>query len=131
MKNIKQTYFIQSSISEVWQALVNPQYIKKWGGGPVKMDDQVGTKFSLWGGSIWGENIKVIPSKKLIQHWYSDSNSNKDWKDPSIVTFELHSEKGGVRLDLSQKNIPDIDIEDIAKGWQEYYLGPLKKSLEK
>ena len=44
MKTIKQTYLINSSLDEVWQALVNPKYINAWGGGPAKMDEKKGTK---------------------------------------------------------------------------------------
>lgn len=50
MKTIKQTYHIDSSLQEVWQALTNPKYINAWGGGPAKMDDKKGTK----------ENDKVL-----------------------------------------------------------------------
>ena len=46
MKIIKQTYLINSSIEDVWQALVDPKYINAWGGGPAKMADKVGTKFA-------------------------------------------------------------------------------------
>jgi len=38
VKIIKQTYLVNSSLEEVWQALVNPKYINAWGGGPAKMD---------------------------------------------------------------------------------------------
>ncbi len=52
MKTIKQTYFVNSSLDEVWQALVNPKYIDAWGGDPAKMDEKIGTKFKFWGGDI-------------------------------------------------------------------------------
>ena len=130
MKTIKQTYFIKSSVSNVWQALTDPKQIDGWGGGPAKMDDKTGTKFSLWGGSIWGVNTKVLPEKKLVQDWYSDMN-NKKWESPSIVTFKLKEEKGGVNLTLLHENVPDADAKDIDLGWKNYYLGPLKDYLEK
>ena len=77
-KIIKQTYHIHAPISEVWKALVNPKYIDGWGGGPAKMNNKKGTKFSLWGGSIWGTNTEVVSEKKLIQDWYSDSE-DRNW----------------------------------------------------
>ena len=89
---IKQTYRIQAPIAEVWKAYVDPKYIDRWGGGSAKMDDRVGTKFSLWGGSIWGTNTKVIKEKKLVQEWYSESEHGK-WGQPSLVTFTLHKKK--------------------------------------
>src|SRR3990167_9689393 len=95
---IKQTYHVNAPISKVWQALVNPRDIDGWGGGPAKMNEKIGTKFSLWGGSIWGTNTEVVIEKKLVQDWYSDSGNGK-WEKASTVTFELHEEKGGVRID--------------------------------
>ena len=130
MKTIKQTYFIKSVLSKVWAALVDPKQIDEWGGGPAKMDDKVNTKFSLWGGSIWGTNTNIELQKKLVQDWYSDSN-NRKWESPSIVTFELKEEKDGVNLTLLHENIPDADAKDIEEGWKSYYLGPLKDYLEK
>ncbi len=129
MKTIKQTYYIHAPLSEVWQALVNPKYIEGWGGGSVKMNAKVGTKFSLWGGSIWGINQEVVPEKKLVQDWYSDSD-NKKWEKPSVATFILIPEKDGVKIDLVHTDVPDDDAKDISDGWKEYYLGPLKEYVE-
>lgn len=125
MKTIKQTYFINSSLDEVWQALVNPKYINAWGGGPAKMNDKVGTKFELWGEDIHGKNVEVFPRKKLIQEWFSG-----DWKTPSIVTFTLIQEKDNVRINLLHTDVPDNEAKDISDGWKDYYLGPLKEYLE-
>ena len=125
MKTIVQDYHVNVPIEKVWEALVNPQDINNWGGGPAKMDDKEGTKFSLWGGDIYGTNIEVEVFKKLVQEWYSG-----EWKEPSIVTFKLEKQRNSTELSLLHENVPDNDYEDISKGWKEYYLGPLKKYLE-
>ena len=125
MKMIKQTYLINSSLEEVWEALTNPKCINAWGGGPAKMDEKVGTKFEFWGGDIHGKNIEVIPLKKLIQEWFGG-----DWKKPSIVSFTLTEEKDKVLINLLHTDVPDNEAKDINEGWKEYYLGPLKKYLE-
>ncbi|SRR5258706_9191259 len=146
MKTVKQTYHIKAPVEMVWDALVDPKHIDKWGGGPAKMDGKVGTKFSLWGGSIWGKNTKVISGKKLVQDWYSDSEEKK-WKEPSVVMFDLSKEEdgsahsagsgqagssqAGTKLELIHENIPDEDAKNIDEGWKDYYLGPLKEYVEK
>lgn len=128
MKTIKQTYLIKAPIEEVWRALVNTSYIDQWGGGPSKMDGEAGTKFSLWGGSIWGQNLEVIPNKKLVQDWYS--NEEIKWEEPSKVTFTLQEKKDAVKLELLHENVPDENVDSIYAGWKDYYLEPLKKHLE-
>ena len=126
MKTLKQTYHIHAPVEKVWQALVDPKEIDAWGGGPVKMDEKVGTKFSLWGGEIHGKNIEVTPKKKLVQEWFGGK-----WDEPSIATFYLSMQAGKTSIDFLQTNIPDNEVEDIADGWKKYYLGPLKSFVEK
>lgn len=126
MKTINQTYLINSKIDRVWEALVNPKEIKNWGGGSAKMDDKVGTNFELWGGDIHGVNTKVIENKVLEQDWYGG-----EWPQASKVSFELSEDNGKTKLDLVHENVPDEEEENIDEGWKEYYLGPLKKYLEK
>ncbi|KKU96041.1 MAG: Activator of Hsp90 ATPase 1 family protein [Candidatus Gottesmanbacteria bacterium GW2011_GWA1_48_13] len=122
---IRQSYVIHSAASKVWDALTNSATITKWGAGPVKMDAKVGTKFKLWGGDIWGKNLKIAPKKQLVQEWY-----DKRWKKPSQVTISLSEEHGITYLDMLQENVPDGDRDKINKGWKDFYFGPLKNFLE-
>lgn len=127
MKIIKQTYSINASIEQVWKALTDPKQIDAWGGGPAKMDDKVGTKFSLWGGEIWGENKEIVQNKMLVQDWWSETDK---WDVASKVTFMLKSVSGKTQLTLTHENIPDKDAKSIDAGWKSFYLAPLKQSLE-
>lgn len=124
---IKQTYIIKAPIEEVWKALVEPKYIDNWGGGPAKMDNKVGTKFSLWGGEIWGENKEIVKNKKLVQDWWSETDK---WEKPSLVTFKLTADNNNTKLELIHENVPQKDVENITDGWKSFYLGPLKQYLE-
>ncbi len=126
MKTIKQSYFIRAPLESVWNSLIDPTAIEKWGAGPAKMDDKVGTDFSLWGGDIHGKNTKVVKNKLLVQDWYGG-----DWPQASKVTFTLTKEKNGTRVDLLHENVPDDEASDISDGWDQYYLGQIKKYLEK
>lgn len=126
MKTIKQKYVIKASIAKVWQALVDPKLIDDWGAGSAKMSDQEGFEFKLWGGDIYGKNIKVIPESLLIQEWTAGN-----WENPSQVTFSLKADKGKTVVDLLHENIPDKEVSEIDSGWDSYYMGPLKEYVEK
>lgn len=126
MKSLKQTYLISAPIDKVWQALVDPEIIQKWGAGPAKMSENKNFEFSLWGGEIHGKNIEVSSMKKLVQQWYGG-----DWKEPSIVTFKLANKNNKTELLLSHTNIPDEEFKDIEQGWIDYYMTPLKDLVEK
>src|SRR5476651_1038265 len=112
MKSLNKNYHINAPISSVWQALVDPKIIDKWGGGKAVMDDKVGTKFKLWDGDIHGENLEVIPGKKLVQDWISG-----DWESPSKVTFSFKFKGDETEVELKQTDIPDSEVKGIDEGW--------------
>ena len=125
MQTINQTYTINAPVEKVWDALVNPQTINKWGGGPAEMTEQIGTQFKLWGGEIHGTNVQIIPYERLMQDWYGG-----DWPQPSKLTFTLTRLGDSTRVDLYQEDVPDDEADSIYDGWQDYYMGPLKTLLE-
>lgn len=125
MKTITHVYKIHAAIEKVWKALVDPNIIDQWGGGPARMDDKEGTAFTLWGGDIHGKNISVVQNKKLIQEWFGG-----DWSTPSKVTFTLRNKGQMTELHLLHEDVPDADAADIDDGWKRYYLGPMKNLLE-
>ena len=125
-KTIRKVYKISATVDEVWQALVDQEVINQWGGGPSKMDSNVGTEFKLWNGDIYGENIEVVPKSKLVQEWFGG-----DWPKPSIVTFTIKKDNLDTILELEQIDVPDKEFEDIESGWDDYYMGPMKQMLEK
>ncbi len=125
MKTIKQTYIIEAPVEKVWEALTDPKIIDDWGAGPAKMSPEEGVEFEIWGGDIWGKNLKVVPRKQLVQEWTSG-----EWDKPSKVTFTLSEEKGKTKIDLLHEGVPEMEAEELDDGWKKYYLGPLKELLE-
>lgn len=124
MKSLTKQYQINASSEEVYKALTNLSMIEKWSGQPAEMDIKPGGKFSLWGRSIHGIN-KEVSKNKITQDW-----QEKNWKIPSKVTFNIREENGTTYLELIHDDIPEDSFNSIDKGWDEYYLGPLKKMLE-
>jgi activator of HSP90 ATPase len=126
MKEIEQTYHIDASVEEVWSCFIDPTQIEAWGGGPAKMKEKEGEEFSLWGGDIHGTNTKVVKEKTLVQDWYGGK-----WDKPSKVTFTFHSDGDKTVVDLTQTDVPEDEVQSIADGWKEYYIGAMKQYLEK
>ena len=126
MKTIEKKYMFEASITRVWDALVNPETIALWGGGPAVMSEKESAVFSLWGGDIHGKNVLVKPEKELVQEWFAG-----DWEKPSIVKISLFRDKGQTIIELDHIDIPDEEVKKIDKGWDEHYFGPLKELVEK
>ena len=97
-------------------------------GAPAKITAKEGTKYSAHGTYISGKNLQLIPDKLIVQTWRAE-----DWsKDDVDSTFIIHLEPKGknVVLHAIHANIPDEQVDDISKGWHEYYWEPWKKYLE-
>jgi activator of HSP90 ATPase len=126
MKKIEQTYHIDAPIEKVWDCFVDPKLIEEWGGGPAKMTDKEGGDFSLWGGDIHGTNTKIEKEKTIVQDWYGGK-----WDKPSHVTFTFHKDGDKTVVDLTHTDFPEDEEESLADGWKDYYLGAIKRHLEK
>lgn len=125
--SLRQLYHMKAKPQQVWKMLVDPKAIEEWSGTLAVMSPTSGARFSLWEDSINGENVEVIAGKKLVQRW-----KESDWKEPSTVTFSLGRGKANdTVVELLQTNIPKDKLQAIADGWDEYYLGVIKKTFEK
>ncbi len=125
--SLRQLYHMKAKPQQVWKMLVDPKAIEEWSGSTAVMSITPGTKFSLWDDTINGENVEIITGKKLVQKW-----KEADWKEASIVTFSLGRGKASDTIvELIHTNIPKEKLQDIADGWNEYYLGMIKKAFEK
>ena len=126
--NIQQTVFFSGTPHQVFEALMDEKKHGSFTNASAKIDRKVGGKFSVWDGYATGETKDLKTDKKIVQFWRAD-----DWpKDvKSIVTFELFLEKNKTKLVFTQNGIPKSFVEDIKKGWQDYYWKPLEKFLIK
>lgn len=125
MKVINQKYIINASSEKVWEALTNPNLIKRWSGADAIMDDKTGTNFKLWDGDIFGKNIKVEKGEKLVQEWYGGK-----WDKPSTLTFTFKNLGNKTEVNLLHEDVPDNEAKDIENGWRDYYMNPLKELVE-
>jgi len=124
MKSLIKEYHINATADNVFKALTDSTEIEQWSGASVIMELEPKGAFSLWGGSILGNN-EVIEKRCLKQLW----KENK-WEDYSQVTFEIIENDHQTILKLTHENIPTHALNDIDSGWDDYYLEPLKSFLE-
>lgn len=124
MNKVEKTYQIKASKSEVFDALTRVDKIEQWSGATAKMNLAPDGEFSLWNGSIHGIN-QVVSDSKIVQLWKEAS-----WTSYSKCIFTLKEVDQSTMLVLEHTDIPESSLASIDKGWDEYYLEPLKEMLE-
>lgn len=129
MKNqIQQTVYFSASPDQVFEALMDEKIHAEFTQSSAKIDRKIGGKFAVWDGYAIGLTKKLIKDKLIVQSWRAS-----DWPigAESEVTIELFPEKDKTKLVFIQINVPTDFIEEIKKGWQDYYWIPLEKYLKK
>ena len=121
MKDYKQYFLISAEPAEVYAALTNAATLQLWTGEPAIMNDEPGSEFSLWQGSIVGKNLEFEPGRKIVQEWFFGEQ-----EPASIVTILLHPHKQGTSAELRHTNIPDEAYDEIVEGWNDVYFNALQ-----
>jgi len=125
MPILEKSIVIEASPMDVFAALTQVKWIKRWTGDEAEMDLSQGGHFALWGGSIIGINRLISPSR-IEQDW-----KEEQWPKFSKVVISLEEdEEGQTILNLSHQNIPEKSLQAIDLAWDDYYLGPLKGVCE-
>ena len=128
-KDLNYTVTFKALPSEVYSALMDPKKHAEFTKAPAEISQNIGGKFSLHGGYIYGENLELEKDKKIVQSWRTQS-----WKPEahySTVTYLIEPDAEGTLLTFSHTGIPEENLESIAAGWYSHYWEPMKKYLEK
>jgi uncharacterized protein YndB with AHSA1/START domain len=129
---------IKGSVSQVWDALVNPDKVKKYMmGATVESDWQVGSPI-VWKGE-WkgkpfedkGRILEIQRGKRLRYSHFSPLSGAPDKPENyHNVTIQLDGSDGAVHVDLSQDNNPNEKArEESQRNWS-MMLDGLKKTVE-
>lgn len=129
---------IQASIANVWEALTNPELIKKYLFGTNTITDwKVGSPikfFGEWEGKFYEDKgtILDIQRNKLIRYTYWSSMSGIEDRPENyvIITFQLSGKDEEVKLSVLQENIPDEKMKAHAEENWNNVLNGLKKMVE-
>ena len=129
---------IKASADKVWNALTNPEMIKKYMFGTTVVSDwKEGSKI-VWKGEWEGKSyedkgkiLQIEDQKKLQYSHYSPlSGLHDNPENYHIVTIDLSKKDNETIVTLTQDNNPDEKTKDHSeKNWK-IMLASLKKLLE-
>jgi len=123
---IEQTVHFRASPHEVYEILMDSDKHAEMTGAAATISRDVGGSIKAWGDYIIGENIELVPDKKIVQRWRA-----ADWPYDhySTASFELTAAGDGTDLTFKQKGVPLESVEDITQGWIDSYWDPMKAYL--
>jgi len=108
---------------DLFECFVEPNRVRAYAGGDATVSREKGGKFSLFGGSVQGENIEVDYPKKLVQKWRFNSWAEGHY---STVTITLEEKDGKTICKLTQAGVPTEDRERTERGWGANFWSRIK-----
>jgi uncharacterized protein YndB with AHSA1/START domain len=134
----KATITINAPAARVWDALTQPELIKRYlFGTQVTTDWRVGSPIvyeGTWEGKAYrdrGQVLQVEPGKLLVSTFWSSLSGAPDVPENyQTVRYELSPEGSGTRLTVTQDNNPtQADANHSAQNWS-MVLDGIKSLLE-
>ena len=129
---------IEAKLSEVWEALTNPEKIKQYFFGTNTITDwEPGHPIVFkgeWKGKSYedkGKILEVVMYKRIrYTYWSSMSGMENKPENYVTITYELEAHAGKVMLTITQDNIPDEKTKEHSEeNWKKVMQG-LKELLE-
>jgi uncharacterized protein YndB with AHSA1/START domain len=130
MKTIRQSVLIPADPDAVYRALMTAKGHAAFTGASARISPRVGGSFTVWGGYIHGQNLELVPGRKIVQLWRP---AEETWPErhESKVTFRLTKVSGGTRIDFTHSGVPGDHAGHLSKGWHESYWRPLREYFRK
>jgi uncharacterized protein YndB with AHSA1/START domain len=134
----KLSILIDASKEKVWEALTNPDIVKKYFYGTTLITDwKVGSRIIFrgeWQGKTYedkGEILEFIPNQKLVYNYWSTMSGLPDKPELyQILTYELKEENNGITVSIIQQNLDsEKRMQHAEESWEPVLQG-LKKIVE-
>ncbi len=129
---------IKAPKSDVWDALINPEKIKKYFFGTEATSDWLeGSELTFrgeWEGTTYVDKatiIKIIPERILQYNYISSFSALEDKpENRSVISMDLLDTSGGTTLSLTQQGFEPSDaVEHSTSNWKSV-LEDLAKRVE-
>lgn len=118
---------IKTTPHNIYTAWVSSTGHTRMTGSPAIIQDKVGTRFTAWDGYIEGQNLELIPDRKIRQSWRTVEFAAEE--EDSILEITLEAVEGGTRLTLHHSNLPPHGGQ-YEQGWEESYFQPMRDYFE-
>lgn len=128
---------INASKDEVWEALVNPEIVKKYFYGTTLITDwKVGSPIIFrgeWQGKTYedkGNILEFLPLHKLVYNYWSTMSGLPDKPELyQILTYELTDSLNGTLVSITQENLDsEKRMHHAEESWKPV-LEELKKTV--
>ncbi|KAF9429793.1 hypothetical protein BGZ94_009487 [Podila epigama] len=123
---LNETIELQASAHDIYDVLLNEAKVSAWTRAKATIEPKVGSKFSLFGGTVSGEIKELVEDKKIVQTWRLNSWPAGHF---STVTMDISQNTNSTVVKVKQDGVP-IGEQDITRqNWSNYYWAEIKRTF--
>ncbi|KAF9979207.1 hypothetical protein BGZ73_004093 [Actinomortierella ambigua] len=123
---LSETIEFQAPASDIYNVLLDEAKVAVWSRSKASIEPKVGSKFSLFNGTITGEIQVLEKDKKIVQSWRTSSWPAGHY---STVTMDLDQGTSSTVLKVKQAGVP-IGEEDLTRrNWNNFYWTEIKRTF--
>jgi len=109
---------------EMYECLMDQGRMSMFTQSNCRISREVGGEFTLFGGSVSGTQLELVPGEKIVQSWRFDNWPAGQF---STVTISLNEGGRGCKLSLKQVGVPLDEIERVKFGWENQFWSRIKQ----
>jgi activator of HSP90 ATPase len=128
-KPIRQTVTLPASAASLYRMYLSAKTHAAITGGKVVVSARRGSKFSAFGGLLWGRTLYTVPGCLIVQAWRSTNFRKSDVDSTLILRFIPAGAKA--RIELTHVGVPPQDHRGVTNGWKKYYWRPWRLYLRR
>ncbi|KAG0371770.1 hypothetical protein BGX24_001223, partial [Mortierella sp. AD032] len=121
------TVELQASAHDIYDVLLNQAKVQIWTrSNKSTIEPKVGSKFSLFGGSVTGEIKELVEDKKIVQSWRLSSWPPGHY---STVTMDITQNTNFTAIKVKQEGVPIGEQDTTRQNWSNYYWAEIKRTF--
>ena len=114
--------------AKIFKLYIDPKLQTASTGYKTNITNEVGERFTAGSGWIKGKNLHIVNNKMIVQTWRGN-DWDKSIPDTILILTFKPTDEGGTRLELFHSNVPDEYVDELKKGWKEFYWKPWKRYI--
>lgn len=123
--SLHQEWDLAAGAERVYATLLDAKAFAAFSGGAAEIDPKQGGAFSLFDKRIVGCNVELVPVRRIVQAW----RSNSAWRPGvySIAEFQFVAQANTTKVILDHTGFPQGTFASLNSGWHEHYEKRLQK----
>ncbi len=126
-RSIQQSVTFNASPERLFALYIDSKQHSAATQGKATVNRRPGSRFTAFGGMLWGRMLAVVPGRMIVQTWRGSKWKKGELDSILILTF-TKAGRGG-RVDLAHVHVPARDQSGIRRGWHKYYWRPWRAYL--